>query len=198
MNDRIITTITIGAGPFDVTVDELYNQILVSVRDAGYIAMIDGATNTELLQKRAFLGGNPFAITLSQQPNRFYVVYDPYSQALSERFSAPELVPAEVNPHKLAVFELKDRDLGLIARIDVGNGGPNGGIGVAFNPSTRHLFVTNSADNTFTVLDALSLRTIATPPAVSDPGDVAINARTNAVYISNRGADMVQALLDNF
>ena len=73
-----------------------------------------------------------------------------------------------------------------------------GGTGIAVNSATGRVFVSNSADNTLSVLDGPGIYLVATVQVGSDPGMIGINPVTNRVYASNRGDDTVQTVVDNF
>ena len=99
----------------------------------------------------------------------------------------------------VVIFEVKPRlDFGRRGHRVAGEAGPQGGVGLAANPTTGHFFVSNSAADSLTIFDGASLAELATLPMVGDPGDVAVNPATNRVYVSNRGADVVRMIVDNW
>lgn len=102
------------------------------------------------------------------------------------------------DPDQVAVFEAKPTELGRITTLTVGKAGAQGGVGIAANPTTANVFVSNSAANTLSVIDGVGLYTLATLSMPGDPGDVAVNPILNRVFISNRSADIVQMLYDTY
>jgi DNA-binding beta-propeller fold protein YncE len=94
------------------------------------------------------------------------------------------------------VFEIKPEGLGRLTTLTVGVAGPSGGVGIAANPTTGNLFVSNSAENSLTVIDGDSLQTAATLPMPGDPADVSVNSHTSRVYVSNRSANVVRIVAD--
>ncbi len=191
--------VDVGAGAFDVVVEPVFNQIFVSARDAGYIAVLDGATNTELPGRRVFVGGQPFMLAIDPTLSRFYAAYAANTAALPQRrpsYLPPTARPASNDPNLVAVFELKPGDLGRINTLTMPTAGADGGIGLAVNPTTTHLFVSNSAANSFSVVAGLTQLTLATLPMPGNPGDIGVNAVLNRVYISNRSANVVYMIND--
>lgn len=195
--------VDVGAGAFDVVVEPVFNQVFVSARDAGYIAVLDGATSTEIISRRVFLGGQPYMMAIDGTLSRFYAVYAPNGATTPNRrpgsilgFLPPKARPAAGDPNLVAVFELKPGDLGRISTLTMGAAGPDGGVGLAANPTTTHFFVSNSAANSLSVVAGLTLQTLNTVPMPGNPGDIGVNAVLNRIYISNRSANVVYMLND--
>ncbi len=201
--DGLPVMVDVGAGAFDVVVEPVFNQVFVSARDAGYIAVLDGATNTELPSRRIFLGGQPYMMAIDATLSRFYAVYAPSSSVALNPRPAPALGyfpsrirPAFGDPNLVAVFELKPGDLGRINTLTLGAAGPDGGVGLAANPTTTHFFVSNSAANSLSVLSGFTHQTLDTVPMPGNPGDIGVNAVLNRIYISNGSANVVQMVYD--
>jgi len=100
------------------------------------------------------------------------------------------------DPNHIAVFEVKPDEVGRITTLTVGTAGPEGGVGIAVNPTTGNIFVSNSAENSLTVIKGDTLYSPATLPMPGDPGDVAVNPLSNRVYVSNRSAHLVRMVTD--
>ncbi|MGD0478468.1 MAG: beta-propeller fold lactonase family protein, partial [Nitrososphaerales archaeon] len=70
--------------------------------------------------------------------------------------------------------------------------------GVAVNPTTNTVYVTNSGDGTVTVINGADNSIITTIPVGSgngsDPIDVAVNPTTNLVYVANSGDGTVTVI----
>jgi YVTN family beta-propeller protein len=72
----------------------------------------------------------------------------------------------------------------VIDTIDVGNA-PQG---VAVNPTTNRIYVTNLLDGTVSVIDGTTNTVIATIDVGNSPSSVAVNPDTNRIYVVNAGA----------
>ncbi|OHD72137.1 MAG: hypothetical protein A2V99_01290 [Spirochaetes bacterium RBG_16_67_19] len=79
-------------------------------------------------------------------------------------------------------------DTVLATPIPVGGNltGPDEGAGVAVNPITNRVYVTNSLDNTVSVIDGIADAVIATIPVGTAPRGVAVSKNYNKVYVANR------------
>jgi YVTN family beta-propeller protein len=180
--DTRLASINVCAGAFGVAADPELNRVYVSCRVGHAVETIDGATNTLIPAMRVSLTGEPYAMSLNAAGRRLYVSY------------APEYS----NPRQVLAYRVSGTALQWLGTASVGNGGTNGGGGMAVNEATGHIFVTNSQDDTVTVLDAGTLMTLATIPAGDDPMPVAIDPWIAWVYIGNRGSNTIAALPDTY
>jgi YVTN family beta-propeller protein len=98
-------------------------------------------------------------------------------------------------PNKVWVFQATSGGLLPLTSIDVGDGGSDGGGGIAANPSTNRIYVTNSAENSISVINGATDNVMWTihHPAVTlqDPYGIAVNRSLNQVYVINRSGDDV-------
>ncbi len=81
----------------------------------------------------------------------------------------------------------------ILATAPVGNGP----YGIAVNPTTNRVYVTNDGDNTVSVLDGSTNSVIATVPVGLCPQQVAVNPTTNRVYVSNAYDNTVSVIDGN-
>lgn len=209
-SNTVVATVNDIHSAFDVVVDEGQNIIFASERDAGYIAAINGVTNTEIYSLRTYPGGEPYALALDPVLKRLYVVFAPYSTLVLDRRGIPvsgymPIVEADGlqkqsagDPNKIAVFEVKPMGLGRYTTLTAGQAGADGGIGIAANPATGSLFVSNAAANSESVFDGQTLLNVATLPMPGNPGDIGINSILGRVYTSNRSANVVKMVLDTW
>ena len=105
-------------------------------------------------------------------------------------------------------YERSDGTWGLLVTTPVGRGGGArdanvGGTGLVVNLVTGHVFNTNSADNTVTVMNANG-QVLATVGTGVDPFTAVVNPATNVVFVGMRDArntvnpDTVQKIIDNY
>ncbi len=181
-SNTLLTTIEVGEGAFGVAVAESLNRIYVSCRDGRFIRTVDGATNKVLWEQTIPIAGVPYALAADGGRGRLYAVIAPQ--------------PEVDNPRQVAVYEIKANSIAQIGQVNVGNGGSNGGGGIAVNLTTQHVFVTNSRDDTATVFHGgtlVQLRVVATG---DDPFPAAVDAGLSAAYIGNRSADTITRVAD--
>ena len=59
-------------------------------------------------------------------------------------------------------------------------------VGVAVDPGTHTVYVTNSDDNTVSVIDGATRTVTATVPVGKNPWGVAVDPGTHTVYVTNQ------------
>ncbi len=181
--DSILHTVkTDVAGMWGVAYNPNLNRVYVGHRDARSILTVDMNTFRILWSQTV--------IPFSQKPG-----LQPYSLAFNPRTNRLYVVGGE-NVGQVAVFEAKPDSLGLITRIGVGTGGADGGGGLVVNPRTNHIFVSNSLDNTVSVIDGEYNRVITTIPVAEDPFGMAVNTNTNVIYVGHRRGNIVWRIGD--
>ena len=84
----------------------------------------------------------------------------------------------------------------LLDTIPVGQGGADGGGGLAVNPATNRIYMTNSASNTVSAIDGLTNRVRTTIPVGVDPFGVAANPVTGLIYVANRAGSTLSLFYD--
>ena len=144
--------------------------------------MVDGQTGSILWGQTVYFNGQPYGLSVDPVQSRLYV------------FLAAQPDPA--NPRQVAVYRLPETGPSLLATISVGAGGPNGGTGIAVNPSTHHVLVTNSLANSLTVIHAVSLVVLRTTSMGSDPHAVAVDPGLGYVFVGQRAGNSVRGLPD--
>jgi len=179
--DTLIAAVDVCPGAFGVAVDPTSNRIYVSCREAQKIVVVDGATNTVLPNEFAYLGGIPYALGIDPGLGQFYVSFagDP-SDPLA--------------PRQVLVFRVPSITPSPIGSVLVGAGGSDGG-GVA-NPTTHHVFVTNSLDDNVTKFDGVSFMVLDTIPVGDDPHCAAVDPGLGYIYVGNRMSDTVSPIPD--
>jgi YVTN family beta-propeller protein len=176
--DARLLTVPGCAGAFGVAVDEELNRVYVSCRVGRSIQVIDAQTQALLPALAVPLAGEPYALAFDPAARRLYVSY----------------APQPGHPRQLLAYRASTAGLAWAGSIIVGNGGPNGGAGVAVNPLTGNVFVTNSQDDTVTIVDGPILLPLLTRAAGDDPGPVAVDASISWAYVGNRGSNSLLAV----
>ncbi len=178
-----------GTGPFGIAADPFNNRIFIAHRDSRHLAEIR-QTNGAWRSKSITLmpeGTTPFEVAYNAARNRLYVVY---ADSASNWFV--DIWKPEINAQ-----------WGRERTLAVGNGGnvkaPEvGGAGLAVNPMTGHVFNVNTAAGTLTVISGSNEKVIATITTGTDPFPVAVNSKTNTVFIGLRSNNALVKIDDTF
>ncbi|MBP7961504.1 MAG: DUF11 domain-containing protein [Caldilineaceae bacterium] len=184
-----------GAGTYGIAVDVVNNRIFVSNRDAG---------NTRVIYRTEFgqWKNDGYNFTYSDRRVLFELAYNPNNKRLYSVYVINTDWFVDTS------YERSDGSWGLLATTPVGRGGGArdedvGGTGLVVNLVTGHVFNTNSADNTVTVLNANG-QVLATVGTGVDPFTAVVNPATNVVFVGMRDArntvnpDTVQKIIDNY
>ena len=180
--DSLISTLEVGGGAFGVAVDPLLNRIHVSCRDTRVVRVVDGTANTVLWDQSIHPDGVPYALGIDPAPGRLYISF---ASVLDD-------------PRQVLVYRIPASGPSLLATLKVGYGGPNGGGGIAANPITHHVFVTNAADDSVTVIDGVNPLVLAQISIGNNPMGVAIDPGLGYVFIGSRAGNNVAVLPDDF
>ncbi len=180
--DTRLTTVPTCAGAFGLAVDEELDRVYVSCRVGRSIQVIDAKTQTLQPGLAVSLSGEPYALAFDTAARRLYVSYAPESG----------------NPRQLLAYRAATAGLSSAGGILIGNGGPNGGAGVAVNPLTGNVFVTNSQDDTVTILDGPTLLPLITRFTGDDPGPVAVDPVLGCAYLGMRSGNWLLVITDAY
>jgi YVTN family beta-propeller protein len=192
-------------GAFDVVVNQEQNQVYVSARNGHYVSILSGDTDSQVTRLNP--GGETYAMAYDSVIKQLYIIIDPdgplYLLDLptdSLYLPLPNLITEhDPNPNVVLVFEVKPNyDFGRRGYVIAGQAGVDGGVGIAADPSTGNVFVSNAADNTLTVFDGPNMNIHATLAMDGNPGDVAVNSVTKRAYVSNRSANVVHMIVDGW
>jgi YVTN family beta-propeller protein len=141
---------------------------------------VDGATNGVL--HTIYPGGIPYALGINTGLRRLYVSF------------APE--PDDPDPRQVLVYRLPSEEPSLLTAVLVGHGGTDGGGGIAVNPVTNHVFVTNSAEDSVTIFDGTTNMLLATVTVGDDPQSVAVDPGLSYAWVGNRKSNTVSGVPD--
>jgi len=178
--DTVTNILGTGAGTFGIAVNRNLNRVYVSARDVNTIRTIDGVTNAVLGSQTVQLGPSrsvPFELEYNESSQKLYVLYGPNI------------------PNKVWVYGASASGLTSIKSLDVGNGGHDGGGGIVANPTSNYIYVTNSAENSVSIINGaldMLVGTIYHPVEyLQDPYGIGVDPFLNSVYVVNRSATSV-------
>jgi len=175
-----------GLGTWGLAVNPNLNRLYVSNRDTGTVTTLDGNNNYALIAEQTVspcesASSAPYGLGFNPVNNKLYVACAPHG-----------LVDTAV------VYAANSDGLTRLARLSIGNGGGDGGGGVAVDTATGNVFFTNSRDNTVSVIGGTSNTVVATLPVGLDPFGAAVDPTNRRVYIGNRTGNNVTVLLDTY
>ena len=178
-------TIPLGNAPRFLGVNTITNSIYVSNRGDGTLSVINGATcnrsNTSSCsqaQPTTVVGNTPQQIAVDESTNMIYV--ENQSDGTVSVINGSHCNGADVSGCNQAW-----------PTIAVG-ASPQG---LGFNPRNHTLYVTNTNDNTVSVINTTSQNVVATFPAGAAPRAVGIVFDRNTVFIGNRD-DLTVSIVD--
>ena len=178
-----------GSGPFGIAADPVNNRIFVSHRDSGHLAEIRQVNGLWQTKSVALMptGATSFELAYHAARNRLYVVYADASSKWFVDSWKPEI----------------NAQWGRERTLTVGDGGgvkaPSvGGAGLIVNPTTGHVFNVNTAAGTLTVISGNQEKVLTTLAVGADPFPIAVNTKTNVVFIGLRSGDALVKIDDSF
>ncbi len=170
-----------GSGTFGIAANPNIDRVYATNR-GGTVYVIDGETNavTEIINERPN-GGifSPFVATVNTANNRLYVTF--------------ATDPGFMNPNQVAVYDTSREGTSALTEIPVGNGAEGG---IAVNTLRNCIYVTNSADNTVSVINSVTNLLVATVIGFANPFGIDANPARAAIYVGNRGSNAVIRLTD--
>jgi YVTN family beta-propeller protein len=165
-----------GIGTWGIAVNPNLNRVYVSNRDAGNVTTLDGNNNYQVIEDQTIKPcgqrGSPYGLNFNRVNNKLYVACAP---------------AGEVN--QAAIYHASPTGLSLLAVVNIGNGGRDGGGGIAIDTATGNAFFTNSVANTVSVIGGNSNAVVATVPVGANPFGAAADSVTRRVFVGNRDSN---------
>jgi len=184
--DALITTVEVGAGVFGVTVNPLTNRIYAASRDAQYIAVVDGATNTPLWSEYLWLDnsgrrpyGAPFALAFDPLHNRLYA-------------TVASDVPGFLNANQVAIFDV-NHNYDPVAILPVGGRAE----ALAVNFTDFRAYATSGLSNTVSLIDGAGLVIACSLSTGQNPLGVAVDVSAHLIYVANKDDNTISVLPDS-
>jgi len=178
-------TVPLGNTPRFLGINTITNSIYVSNRDDGTLSVINGATcnrsNTSSCsqaQPTTAVGNTPQQIAVDESTNTIYVV------------NQEDGTVSAINGSHCQGTDVSGCNQAW-PTIAVG-ASPQG---LDFNPNNHTLYVTNTNDNTVSVINTMSQNVVATFPVGAAPRAVGIVLDRNTVFVGNRD-DLTVSVID--
>jgi YVTN family beta-propeller protein len=178
-----------GFGAWGLAVNPTLNRLYISNRDTGSVTTLDGANGFQVINNQTVapcgpMGSSPYGLGFNPKIAKLYIACAP-----------------DVSVNGAAIYSAGPGGLSQRVYVAIGEGGADGGGGVAVNTdntatATGNVFITNSAADTVSVLSGASNQVTATIPVGGNPFGVAVDPGTGRVFVANRYSDDVSVFKD--
>ncbi len=184
--DQTIATRGTGTGPWGLAVNEKHNRVYVGNRDDGRVMSFDGNNDFQIIAEHTFKacqddGAAPYAMGYDADREQLYVVCSIYG-----------------NINRMVTYKATAGGIGGIAPTSLAGSDENGGGGLAVNPATGNVFVTNGTTSVVNVISGDTYNVLATVPVGLNPFGAAVNPTNGRVYVVNRDANSITVFQDSF
>jgi YVTN family beta-propeller protein len=173
-----------GQGAWGLAYNGELHRLYVSHRDSRNVTTLDGYNGYRVISAQEILpcgSGAPYALDFNYVNRKLYTAC-----AFGD------------NVNTAAIHLAGSSGLSPVASVAIGQGGPNGGGGVAVNTATGNVFFTNSLDDTVSVISGATNAVIATVLTGDDPFGAVVDSRTGAAYVGSRAGGNVSFVPDVF
>jgi YVTN family beta-propeller protein len=183
--DAILDAIPTGNfGAWGLAVNPVLNRVYVSNRDSGSVTTFDGANAFQVISSQtivpcALRGSSPYGLGFNPNTAKLYVACAPVSSV-----------------NGAAIYSAGSGGLSQRVFVTIGEGGVDGGGGVAVNTATGNVFFTNSAADTVSVISGSSNLVVYTIPVGGNPFGAAADPGTGRVFVANRNTGDVSVFKD--
>ncbi|TEU17475.1 MAG: DUF11 domain-containing protein [Anaerolineales bacterium] len=167
----LVGSISVDIGPRGIAVDSLAQRAYVTTE--GELAIID-LEESELVTTVS-LGADPQGVAVNPFTGRVYVALSNTAQQ-----SCPELVEGCREGGLSVVDGLQGRVLTVITGLKRPRG-------VAVNPITNRVYVTDTGADSLVVIDGTNNELLVSLPVGSYPDAVAVDPEANRIYVANAG-----------
>ncbi len=169
-NNTILTTVSVGDGPWGVAVNEAASEVFVTNNHnsttGNSVSVIGTSTNAVLTTIP--VGTTPFGVALTPNGKTAYV--------------------ANAGSNNVSVISTGTK--AVIKTITV----QNYPVGVAVTPDGAYVYVTNQNSGTLSVISTLTNTVVKTVSVGSVPVDVAISPDGSTAYVTNDGSASVSVI----
>lgn len=165
---RVTGTVTVGKGPKGVAVDPSTHMVYVANSGDDTVSVIDAASRTVVGSIR--VSGEPSAVAVDPGTHTVFVQHFGFRQP-GVAYSLESFV---------SVIDSSTRT--VIATVPVGKLQGSGGLAV--DPTTHLVYVSNDFDDTLSVIDGKTYAVIDTVPVGAELTGVAVDPGTSSIYVS--------------
>ncbi|MBI2909456.1 MAG: YncE family protein [Chloroflexi bacterium] len=172
--NSVAATLTLGSKPVGIAIDQTAGRIYVANQLAGTISVIDAAANVVIATWTLPTGfNNVWGLAVDPTLRRLYATLPPN---LIGDFTGLAVLNADTGA--------------LITQIPT----PGRAALVAVNPVTHQVFMTDSSNNTVSIIDGASNTTVATVTVGNSPNSVVVDQNTGLAYVGNAADGTVSVI----
>ena len=175
LNDTLISSIAVGETPFGIEINTKTNKIYVSNSASNSISVIDGVTDT-VTKTIENLGDGTYGVTIDEENNKVYAFSLKGEELLGRGF----------------LFKIDGATDTIIESFIIGSNGTD----IAFHPATKKIYVTHTFNGTIDGYDEKKEQLLCVITEVDSPSGIAINPKSNLIYVCNNDLSSVTILKD--
>ncbi|MFN2975707.1 YVTN family beta-propeller repeat protein [Terriglobus aquaticus] len=201
--ERVVATVRTDIHPYAIAVDSRLHRVYVSNVFSNQLTMIDGATNQATVLK----AGSQDALLADAQAHQVWLCsYESDHLALLDEANLAIRSIPSVNHVWALIPGLREGEIFAVSigsdellRILPGENAEKVKVGsmpdaLAIDNDRHRIYVANYADNTVTVLDADTLKTVTTVPVGHTPQALAVDIVRQRAYVANTHDSTVSVL----
>jgi YVTN family beta-propeller protein len=171
-------------GSWGIAFNPALNRVYVGGRDSQTITTLDGNNGWRAMEDLT-IGTRNGCVPYSME----------YVRAYEQLFVA--CAPRGTNVEWAVVYRAQAGGLSHLTTRAIGSGGSNGGGGIAVNPATNYVFITNSLSDNVSIMSAGNLGLVIRPQPVGlNPFGVAVDRVTGNVFVVNRESHTISVFPD--
>ncbi len=182
------TRLHAAQGRYGLDVDPAQEKLFIAARDAGLIAIQDAyQPNQDPLVFKLDPPRVPYVVAFNPTTGHLFVTAaDDHKVVILAPYSIELTSTASYVQEGQRIYVLDQTNAGWIKEIDVGWGAEEG---IAVNPKTGQVFVTNAHDDTVSIIqddaDPAQIQLIKDLPVGDYPQGVAVDVKANLIYVGN-------------
>ena len=127
------------------------------------------------------MGSSPYGLGFNRNNAKLYIACAPWP---------------DQSVNGAAIYSAGPGGLSQRIFVAIGEGGSDGGGGVAVNTATGNVFITNSAADTVSVISGASNQVTAAIPVGGNPFGAAVDPGTGRVFVANRNSGDLSVFKD--
>ena len=185
VTDAILGTQSSGGfGAWGLAVNSVLNRVYVSNRDSGSVTTLNGANGFQVIGSQTIvpcgaIGSSPYGLGFNPNNAKLYIACAPVQSV-----------------NGAAIYSADSGGLAQRVFVAIGEGGTDGGGGLAVNTTTGNVFITNSAANTVSVIGGAGNLVIDTIPVGLNPFGAGVDPGTGHVFVANRSSGDLSVFKD--
>jgi YVTN family beta-propeller protein len=197
-------SVKVGGGPVSVAVDSANGRAYVANADDGTVSVLDGRTDAVLATLT--VGSHPYSIAADSAAGKIYitrtysdelmVIDAATNQVTSIKAGSPDLIAVAQDTHTVYLLGYEGGNLAILNAATRGFIHTSVGMhawGIALNEATGAVYVARPGNAEVIMIESGGSNQKSIPTG-RIPCFVAVNARTNTIYVANYADNSVTAI----